>query len=312
MGHHYCCKQRKVKRGLWSPEEDEKLISYINTNGYGCWSQVPEQAGLQRCGKSCRLRWLNYLRPDIKRGGFTPEEEKLIVNLHAVAGNRSNSSSSSSPPAITSTPAIVEHSQTGYDSTQPSGFDLQNQEYFINTTPPELVGETFYPSPCTQFMFDTAASENNNVGAELNYQQAAMDLNSVGSTWNQLDQHLEVQGFQPLAMSFTPSSMDINFVQPFMQTMGNLVPLELESCGIDDDEEAGDVALECNIHGGHGDDHELNELVHFQQQHHSNNVHLWDNVIHAGDQSSGSFPASNSSNMASNFLSSFPSLFGKE
>lgn len=46
MGHHYCCKQRKVKRGLWSPEEDEKLIKYITTNGYGCWSKVPELAGL--------------------------------------------------------------------------------------------------------------------------------------------------------------------------------------------------------------------------------------------------------------------------
>ena len=45
MGHHSCCNQQKVKRGLWSPEEDEKLIRYINTHGYGCWSEVPEKAG---------------------------------------------------------------------------------------------------------------------------------------------------------------------------------------------------------------------------------------------------------------------------
>ncbi|GER26859.1 myb domain protein 103 [Striga asiatica] len=88
MGHHSCCNQQKVKRGLWSPEEDEKLIRYISTHGYGCWSEVPEKAGLQRCGKSCRLRWINYLRPDIRRGRFTPEEEKLIINLHGAVGNR--------------------------------------------------------------------------------------------------------------------------------------------------------------------------------------------------------------------------------
>nr|GMC78774.1 transcription factor MYB46-like [Ipomoea batatas] len=88
MGHHSCCNQQKVKRGLWSPEEDEKLIRYISTHGYGCWSEVPDKAGLQRCGKSCRLRWINYLRPDIRRGRFTPEEEKLIINLHGAVGNR--------------------------------------------------------------------------------------------------------------------------------------------------------------------------------------------------------------------------------
>lgn len=88
MGHHSCCNQQKVKRGLWSPEEDEKLMNYINNNGYGCWSEVPEKAGLQRCGKSCRLRWINYLRPNIRRGKFTPEEEKLIISLHNIVGNR--------------------------------------------------------------------------------------------------------------------------------------------------------------------------------------------------------------------------------
>lgn len=47
--------------------------------------------GVQRCGKSCRLRWINYLRPDIRRGRFTPDEEKLIIDLHAAVGNRYSS-----------------------------------------------------------------------------------------------------------------------------------------------------------------------------------------------------------------------------
>ncbi|GMI73032.1 hypothetical protein HRI_000972500 [Hibiscus trionum] len=88
MGHHSCCNKQKVKRGLWSPEEDEKLINYITTYGHGCWSSVPKLAGLQRCGKSCRLRWINYLRPDLKRGSFSPQEAALIVELHSVLGNR--------------------------------------------------------------------------------------------------------------------------------------------------------------------------------------------------------------------------------
>lgn len=87
MGHH-CCSKQKVKRGLWSPEEDEKLVTYITTHGHGCWSSVPKQAGLQRCGKSCRLRWINYLRPDLKRGSFTPQEERIIIDVHRILGNR--------------------------------------------------------------------------------------------------------------------------------------------------------------------------------------------------------------------------------
>ncbi|PSS18071.1 Transcription factor like [Actinidia chinensis var. chinensis] len=88
MGHHTCCNKQKVKRGLWSPEEDEKLINYISTYGHGCWSTVPTLAGLQRCGKSCRLRWVNYLRPDLKRGSFSPQEASLIIELHGILGNR--------------------------------------------------------------------------------------------------------------------------------------------------------------------------------------------------------------------------------
>ncbi|KAF5469717.1 hypothetical protein F2P56_010285 [Juglans regia] len=78
----------KLRKGLWSPEEDEKLMGYMLTNGQGCWSDIARNAGLQRCGKSCRLRWINYLRPDLKRGAFSPQEEELIVHFHSILGNR--------------------------------------------------------------------------------------------------------------------------------------------------------------------------------------------------------------------------------
>lgn len=77
-----------LKKGPWTPEEDQILISYINKHGHGNWRALPKQAGLMRCGKSCRLRWTNYLRPDIKRGNFSLKEEQTIIQLHQILGNR--------------------------------------------------------------------------------------------------------------------------------------------------------------------------------------------------------------------------------
>ncbi|CAA3028880.1 transcription factor MYB106-like isoform X2 [Olea europaea var. sylvestris] len=77
-----------MKKGPWSREEDQKLLAYIEQHGHGRWRDLPAKAGLQRCGKSCRLRWTNYLRPDIKRGKFSLQEEKTIIQLHALLGNR--------------------------------------------------------------------------------------------------------------------------------------------------------------------------------------------------------------------------------
>ncbi|XP_044465675.1 transcription factor MYB3-like [Mangifera indica] len=73
-----CCDKQDINKGAWSKEEDQKLIDYITKHG----------EGLLRCGKSCRLRWINYLRPDLKRGNFGEDEEDLIIKLHALLGNR--------------------------------------------------------------------------------------------------------------------------------------------------------------------------------------------------------------------------------
>ncbi|KZV14701.1 hypothetical protein F511_41538 [Dorcoceras hygrometricum] len=88
MGRIPCCEKENVKRGQWTPEEDQKLSSYIAQNGTRNWRLIPKHAGLQRCGKSCRLRWTNYLRPDLKHGQFSEAEEQTIVTLHSVLGNR--------------------------------------------------------------------------------------------------------------------------------------------------------------------------------------------------------------------------------
>ncbi|CAL5191186.1 unnamed protein product [Lathyrus oleraceus] len=88
MGRSPCCEKVGLKKGPWTPEEDQKLLSYIEENGHGSWRALPIKAGLERCGKSCRLRWTNYLRPDIKRGKFSLQEEQTIIQLHALLGNR--------------------------------------------------------------------------------------------------------------------------------------------------------------------------------------------------------------------------------
>ncbi|XP_072981298.1 transcription factor MYB80 [Typha angustifolia] len=88
MGRIPCCEKDNVKRGQWTPEEDNKLSSYIAQHGTRNWRLIPKNAGLQRCGKSCRLRWTNYLRPDLKHGEFSESEEQTIVKLHSVVGNR--------------------------------------------------------------------------------------------------------------------------------------------------------------------------------------------------------------------------------
>ncbi|GLT62906.1 hypothetical protein SLA2020_355080 [Shorea laevis] len=83
-----CCSKVGIKRGPWTPEEDELLANYINREGEGRWRTLPKRAGLLRCGKSCRLRWMNYLRPSVKRGRIAPDEEDLILRLHRLLGNR--------------------------------------------------------------------------------------------------------------------------------------------------------------------------------------------------------------------------------
>ncbi|KAL2345462.1 hypothetical protein Fmac_006747 [Flemingia macrophylla] len=88
MGRAPCCEKMGLKKGRWTAEEDEILSNYIQANGEGSWRSLPKNAGLLRCGKSCRLRWINYLRADIKRGNFSVEEQTTIVKLHASVGNR--------------------------------------------------------------------------------------------------------------------------------------------------------------------------------------------------------------------------------
>ncbi|KAM0857420.1 hypothetical protein ACQ4PT_048493 [Festuca glaucescens] len=88
MGRSPCCdNDAGMKKGPWTWEEDKLLVDYVRKHGQGSWRSFPRLAGLNRCGKSCRLRWINYLCPDTKRARFTDDEEKLII-LHSIHGNK--------------------------------------------------------------------------------------------------------------------------------------------------------------------------------------------------------------------------------
>ncbi|KAK3410779.1 hypothetical protein EUGRSUZ_J02819 [Eucalyptus grandis] len=82
------CEKQGMNKGAWSAEEDKILINYVKIHGEGKWGRAAQNAGLKRCARSCRLRWLNYLRPGIQRGNITEDEEDLIIRLHRLLGNR--------------------------------------------------------------------------------------------------------------------------------------------------------------------------------------------------------------------------------
>ncbi|WCJ39434.1 MYB-like transcription factor 4 [Euphorbia peplus] len=88
MGRNPCCSKQEMSKGAWTSMEDQILRDYIKIHGEGKWRNIPKKTGLRRCGKSCRLRWLNYLRPGIKRGNISNDEEDLIIRLHKLLGNR--------------------------------------------------------------------------------------------------------------------------------------------------------------------------------------------------------------------------------
>ncbi|KAF7096955.1 hypothetical protein CFC21_098835, partial [Triticum aestivum] len=77
-----------MMKGPWTSDEDQRLRTYVEAHGEGNWNQVQRNAGLNRCGKSCRLRWANHLRPNLKKGPFSKEEEQKIIELHALHGNK--------------------------------------------------------------------------------------------------------------------------------------------------------------------------------------------------------------------------------
>ncbi|KAJ0428240.1 putative transcription factor MYB-HB-like family [Helianthus annuus] len=83
-----CYDKNGLKKGAWSEDEDNKLRTYIQRYGHWNWGLLPKFAGVSRSGKSCRLRWMNYLRPNMKHGNFSKQEDDLVIDLHNKLGNK--------------------------------------------------------------------------------------------------------------------------------------------------------------------------------------------------------------------------------
>ncbi|AAF80215.1 Transcription factor MYB13 [Arabidopsis thaliana] len=136
MGRRPCCEKIGLKKGPWSAEEDRILINYISLHGHPNWRALPKLAGLLRCGKSCRLRWINYLRPDIKRGNFTPHEEDTIISLHQLLGNRWSAIAAKLPGRTDNEIKNVWH--THLKKRLHHSQDQNNKEDFVSTTAAEM------------------------------------------------------------------------------------------------------------------------------------------------------------------------------
>ncbi|KAH7669832.1 myb proto-oncogene protein plant protein [Dioscorea alata] len=129
-----CCEKMGLKKGPWTSEEDQILITHIQRFGHGNWRALPKQAGLLRCGKSCRLRWINYLRPDIKRGNFSREEEETIISLHQLLGNKWSAIASRLPGRTDNEIKNVWHTHLKKRVKQEAGQTLQQEPKRIKGT----------------------------------------------------------------------------------------------------------------------------------------------------------------------------------
>ncbi|KAL1202131.1 Transcription factor MYB13 [Cardamine amara subsp. amara] len=155
MGRRPCCEKTGLKKGPWNAEEDRILINYIRLHGHPNWRALPKLAGLLRCGKSCRLRWINYLRPDIKRGNFSIQEEETIINLHQILGNRWSAIAAKLPGRTDNEIKNVWH--THLKKRLHQNQDQDNKENFVSITTQQ------HCSSSTEISAVTTSGNNNDI-----------------------------------------------------------------------------------------------------------------------------------------------------
>ncbi|KAJ0046136.1 hypothetical protein Pint_04109 [Pistacia integerrima] len=154
----------QLKKGPWTATEDSVLTEYVRKHGEGNWNAVQRNTGLARCGKSCRLRWANHLRPNLKKGAFSPEEERLIVELHAQLGNKwarmaaqqlnhpQSSQSHHSYHSTPSTPTTPNSASFSFHTTHttpntPNASHHHHHSYHNHPYPPPCYSRSQTPNP---------------------------------------------------------------------------------------------------------------------------------------------------------------------
>ncbi|KAF3445427.1 hypothetical protein FNV43_RR10603 [Rhamnella rubrinervis] len=131
-----------VRKGAWTKEEDDLLKKCVDKYGEGKWHQVPSKAGLNRCRKSCRLRWLNYLKADIKRGEFAVDEVDLLLRLHKLLGNRQNIASTTTTRSMDNKNNTGHQEESHSDPISPLEKDIKWWESLLYDTLEANAGNT--------------------------------------------------------------------------------------------------------------------------------------------------------------------------
>ncbi|KAF8083202.1 hypothetical protein N665_0788s0002 [Sinapis alba] len=169
MGRAPCCEKMGLNRGPWTPEEDQILVSFIHQHGHSNWRALPKQAGLLRCGKSCRLRWMNYLKPDIKRGNFTQEEEDAIISLHQILGNRWSAIAAKLPGRTDNEIKNVWHThlKKRLEDYQPAKPKVSNKKKGTTKTKPQSLpaGLANSSTPSFESLFSASPSSSDEVSS---------------------------------------------------------------------------------------------------------------------------------------------------
>ena len=78
---------------IWTVKEDAALLRIVENHAFddlhkNHWAQIATKHNNNRSGKQCRDRWQNHLRPDIRKGQWTKEEEQLIKEMHRSFGTK--------------------------------------------------------------------------------------------------------------------------------------------------------------------------------------------------------------------------------
>ncbi|KAH1054099.1 hypothetical protein GLYMA_08G317800v4 [Glycine max] len=178
-------------------------------NGEGNWNAVQRNTGLNRCGKSCRLRWANHLRPNLKKGAFSPEEEKLIVDLHAQFGNKWARMAALLPGRTNN--EIKNYWNTGIKRRQRQGLPLYSDEHdqhnrSTTPTPPTT------PFPC---LTPTGSNPDIATSFELFNQNQQQHHQQQQQYQYQQQQQYQQHPLSPTASHHSPLSSPLQHRQPF-------------------------------------------------------------------------------------------------